>query len=101
MSKYALPATIGAQFVSDDNKSETAETPSGTGATSDPIPDQQEQTSGQSGPNFTEGPDPMAGVKKNAATVMESMEGKTVSMKVYVGSIIGVIVLMLLARCGG
>jgi len=32
---------------------------------------------------------------------MESMEGKTVSMKVYVGSIIGVIVLMLLARCGG
>jgi len=32
---------------------------------------------------------------------MASMEGKTVSMKVYVGTIIGVIVLMLLARCSG
>jgi len=29
------------------------------------------------------------------------MDGKTVSMKIYVGTIIGVIVLMLLARCGG
>jgi hypothetical protein len=33
--------------------------------------------------------------------MMASMEGKTVSMKVYVGTIIGIIVLMLLARCGG
>jgi len=29
------------------------------------------------------------------------MEGKTVSMKVYVGTIVAVVVLMLLARCGG
>jgi hypothetical protein len=29
------------------------------------------------------------------------MEGKTVSMKLYVGTIIGVVVLMMLARCGG
>jgi hypothetical protein len=32
---------------------------------------------------------------------MASMEGKTVSMKLYVGTIIGVVVLMMLARCGG
>jgi hypothetical protein len=56
---------------------------------------------GQSGPRFEQGPDPLAGVKKGAADVMSSMEGKTVSMKTYVGTIIGVIVLMLLARCGG
>ena len=55
----------------------------------------------QDGPMFTKAPDPLAGVKKGAAEVMDSMEGKTVSMKVYVGSIIGVVVLMMLARCGG
>lgn len=53
------------------------------------------------GPEFAPGPDPIAGVKKGAKDVLASMEGKTVSMKVYVGSIIGVVVLMLLARCGG
>ena len=87
--------------MSDDNKSETPETPVNKDAAVDPAPEQQEQASNQDGPKFTEGPDPMAGVRKNAADVMERMEGKTVSMKVYVGSIIGVIVLMLLARCGG
>jgi hypothetical protein len=29
------------------------------------------------------------------------MEGKTVSMKLYIGTIIAIVVLMLLARCGG
>lgn len=60
-----------------------------------------EQQPNQDGPTFTKAPDPLAGVKKSASDVMDSMEGKTVSMKVYVGSIIGVILLMLLARCGG
>ena len=87
--------------MSDDNKNETPETPVSEDAAVDPAPEQQEQAATQNGPKFTKGPDPLAGVRKNAADVMESMEGKTVSMKVYVGSIIGVIVLMLLARCGG
>lgn len=55
----------------------------------------------QSGPKFTEGPDPLADVKRGASNLLDSMEGKTVSMKTYVGTIIGVVVLMLLARCGG
>ncbi len=56
---------------------------------------------GQASPTFTKGPDPLAGVKKGAADAMASMEGKTVSMKVYVGTIVGVVVLMLMARCAG
>ena len=60
-----------------------------------------EQQSTQNGPTFTEGPDPLAGVKKGASNVMASMEGKTVSMKTYVGTIVAVVVLMMLARCGG
>ena len=95
------PQTIGEQPVSDDKKSETTETPASKDATVDPAPEQPEQSSTQSGPTFTEGPDPLAGVKKGAADAMASMEGKTVSMKVYVGSIVAVIVLMLLARCSG
>ncbi len=87
--------------MSDDNKSETTETPANKDAAVDPAPEQPEQSSTQSGPTFTKGPDPLAGVKKGAADVMASMEGKTVSMKVYVGTIVGIIVLMLLARCGG
>ena len=65
------------------------------------TPGQAEQASAQSGPKFTESPDPLAGVKESASNVMDSMEGKTVSMKTYVGTIIGIVVLMLLARCGG
>ncbi len=87
--------------MSDDNKNETTETPASKDAVSDPVLEQHEQDSTQSGPTFTKGPDPLAGVKKGAAYAMASMEGKTVSMKVYVGTIVGVIVLMLLARCGG
>jgi len=87
--------------VSDDNKNETTETPEGKDAMVDPDSEQNEQDSTQSGPTFTKGPDPLEGVKKGAADAMASMEGKTVSMKVYVGTIVGVVVLMLLARCGG
>jgi len=87
--------------VSNDEKNKTEDSPDAEDAAIDPAQEQQERDSAQSGPKFTEGPDPLAGVKKGAADVMDSMEGKTVSMKVYVGSIIAVIVLMLLARCGG
>ena len=87
--------------MSDDNKNQTPETPVSEDTVVDPAAEQQEHAANQDGPKFTEGPDPLAGVRRNAADVMERMEGKTVSMKVYVGSIIGVIVLMLLARCGG
>jgi len=87
--------------VSDDNKNETTETPESEDAVVDSVPEQHEQDSTQSGPTFTKGPDPLAGVKKVVAAAMASMEGKTVSMKVYVGTIVGVVVLMLLARCGG
>ena len=87
--------------MSDDNKNETTETPASKDAVVEPAPEQHEQDSTQSGPTFTKGPDPLAGVKKGAADAMASMEGKTVSMKVYVGTIVGIIVMMLLARCGG
>jgi hypothetical protein len=78
----------GEEPVSDDTKNESTDGPETNGPA-------------ESGPTFTPGPDPLAGVKKGASDVLAGMEGKTVSMKVYVGSIIGVIVLMLLARCGG
>ena len=83
--------------MSDDNKSEATEKPAGEDAAGERAPDQ----SAPSGPTFTKGPDPLAGVKKGASDAMASMEGKTVSMKLYVGTIIGVVVLMMLARCGG
>lgn len=83
--------------MSDDNKNENAE----PAQSRDAGAEQQAQASNQSGPNFTEAPDPLAGLKKTTADLMGSMEGKTVSMKTYVGTIIGVVVLMLLARCGG
>ena len=87
--------------MSDDNNNETTETPASKDAATDSVPEQREQDSAPSGPKFTKAPDPLAGVKKGAAHVMASMEGKTVSMKVYVGTIVGVVVLMLLVRCGG
>jgi hypothetical protein len=86
--------------VSDDKSSESSAAPDGDAA-SEPAAEKQKQYSTQSGPTFEKGSDPLAGVKKGASEAMASMEGKTVSMKVYVGSIVGVIVLMLLARCGG
>ncbi len=87
--------------MNDDNNNETTETPASKDAATDSVPEQHEQDSTPSGPKFTKAPDPLAGVKKGAARVMASMEGKTVSMKVYVGTIVVVIMLMLLARCGG
>ena len=66
-----------------------------------PSEEPKAQTSAPNGPTFTEAPDPLAGLRRWFGGVMDSMEGKTVSMKTYVSSIIGVIVLMMLARCGG
>lgn len=60
---------------------------------------EQERTQG--GPTFTESPDPLSGVRKAAGDAWKSTEGKTVSMRVYIGTIIGVVILMTLARCGG
>lgn len=81
--------------MSEDKKSETKETPADAG----------NDAAGQrapSGPKFTKPPgDPLAGVRKGASDAMASMEGKTVSMKLYVGTIIGFVVLLLLARCSG
>ncbi len=87
--------------MSDNKRDETTKTPASKDAAVDPVPEQHEQDSTQSGPTFTKGPDPLAGVKKGAADAMASMEGKTVSMKVYVSTIVGIILIMLLARCGG
>ncbi len=81
--------------MSEENKNESAE----SSASADPGPEHKAST--KSGPKFTESPDPLAGVKKTTSDLMASMEGKTVSMKIYVGTIIAIIVLMLLARCGG
>ncbi|MDJ0699011.1 MAG: hypothetical protein QNJ07_04075 [Woeseiaceae bacterium] len=61
----------------------------------------EEQKSTQSGPAFTGSPDPMSGVRKATGDAWKSTEGKTVSMRVYIASIVGVIILMMLARCGG
>jgi hypothetical protein len=62
---------------------------------------EDEQKPTQSGPTFTESPDPLSGVRKVTGEAWKSTEGKTVSMRVYIGSIVGVIILMMLARCGG
>ncbi|MDJ0916767.1 MAG: hypothetical protein QNJ05_03320 [Woeseiaceae bacterium] len=86
--------------MSDDKTPEKPEEQNNNAA-GDGSAESASQDSAQSGPTFTQSPDPLAGVKKSATDVLDSMEGKTVSMKVYVGSIIGVILLMLLARCGG
>lgn len=60
-----------------------------------------EQKAGSGGPVFTESPDPLSGVRKAAGDAWKSTEGKAVSMRVYIGSIAAVIILMMLARCGG
>ena len=88
--------------MSDDNKNKATETTASKDREDDAGPEQNTQDSAANGPNFTKAPnDPLAGVKKGASNVMASKKKKTVSMKLYVGSIIGVVVLMLLARCGG
>ena len=87
--------------MSDENKNETSEKTVSDDSLNDPVPEKDAPDSAPSGPTFTKGPDPLAGVKKGASDAMASMEGKTVSMKLYVGTIIGVVILMLLTRCGG
>ncbi len=88
--------------MTEDQKSDTSKQTESDDSVNDSAVEKDAAESTQSGPKFTEAPgDPLAGVKKGASDVMASMEGKTVSMKTYVGTIIGVIVLMLLARCGG
>jgi len=93
--------TTGDQPVSDDNQKEPKQASASIDAEDDQAPQENAQKATQNGPKFTKGPDPLAGVKKGVTDTLAGMEGKTVSMKLYVGSIIGVIVLMLLARCGG
>ncbi len=87
--------------MSDDNKNENSEASANETAENETAREQSAPDSAPSGPKFKKGPDPLAGVKKSASDAMASMEGKQVSMKLYVGTIIGVVVLMLLARCGG
>lgn len=84
--------------MSEENKTESTKSDD---AAVDSAAEQPEQKSTQSGPTFTKGSDPLESVKKGASDAMANMEGKTVSMKLYVGTIVGVIVLMMLARCGG
>ena len=64
------------------------------------TPEDERKTT-QSGPAFTESPDPLSGVRKVTGEAWKNTEGKTVSMRVYIGSIAAVVVLMTLARCGG
>ena len=86
--------------MSEDKETDTKASTDGDEAASESAQEQPDQSSTADGPKFTTAPDPLAGVKKGASDVMASMEGKTVSMKTYVGTIIAVIVLMMLARCG-
>ena len=86
--------------MSDENKNESTGKSESRETGADAAPDQSAQGSTQSGPKFTDAPDPLGGLKKTTSDLMGSMEGKTVSMKLYVGTIIAVVVLMLLARCG-
>jgi hypothetical protein len=87
--------------MSENDKNQKEETPDDDGVTEGTAPGPDQNSSTQDGPKFEQAPDPLAGVRKSTSDVLDSMEGKTVSMKTYVGTIIGVIVLMLLARCGG
>lgn len=79
-------------------KKKSGDLPEPDSAGEDP---EQTQGSSQNGPVFTESPDPLSGVRKATGDAWKSTEGKTVSMRVYIGSIVAVIVLMMLARCGG
>ena len=81
--------------MTDDEKSETP--PSGSAG--DAQAEAPRAT--QSGPTFTEAPDPLANARKAAGDAWKNTEGRTVSLRVYIGSIIAVIVLMMLGRCGG
>lgn len=81
--------------MSDQKETDTPE-PDAVGETPE-----AEQKKTQSGPTFTTSPDPLSGVRKAGSEAWKKTEGKTVSMRVYIGSIAAVIILMMLARCGG
>jgi hypothetical protein len=49
--------------MSDDKTNEGTESAENKDAAAENAPEQQEPASSQSGPNFTEAPDPLAGVK--------------------------------------
>ena len=66
----------------------------------DAAPEEQPRPT-QSGPTFTESPDPLSGIRKAIGDAWKRTEGKTVSMRVYIGSILAIIIVMMLARCGG
>lgn len=79
-----------------EGKSDKAPQPDSVNATPE---DEPRPT--KSGPTFTEAPDPLSGVRKATGEAWKKTEGKTVSMRVYIGSILAVVIVMLLARCGG
>lgn len=86
--------------MSEENKNDAnEETAAETESASEAEAPESEAKPTQDGPQFTEAPSPLDGVTKATKNVWDGMDGKTVSMRVYVGSIIGVIVLMMLARC--
>ena len=93
--------------MSDDKSQAENDTADANGKASDEAGDdaaeaaRKEQPKRQSGPTFTEAPDPLGGIGGWLKDILASMEGRSVSMKTYVGTIIGVVVLMMLARCGG
>lgn len=86
--------------MNENDKNESADSSASTETSGDAASEQRDQGSTQGGPKFTDAPDPLAGVKKTTSDLMANMEGKTVSLKLYIGTIIAVVVLMLLARCG-
>lgn len=82
-----------------DTDDEVSPEESTTAGEAEPAPD---PAPSPSGPKFEDSaPDPLAGFRRWSSELWDSMEGKTVSMRAYVGSLAAVIVLMLLARCGG
>lgn len=97
--------------MSEDNKNQAEDTAADTAADAgadESSASESAKSKTTEGVQWEAKPDPMESVKKGADsvkkganTVLDSMEGKTVSMKTYVGSIIAVIILMMLARCGG
>ena len=89
------------ELASNDADTDPAEADSADAGPADPAPESAEKPSGTSGPTFTEAPSPLDGITESASNVWNGMEGKTVSMRTYIGTIIGVVVLMMLARCGG
>jgi hypothetical protein len=81
--------------MSEEKSNEAPERDSGDAAS------EEEPRPTQSGPTFTESPDPLSGIRKATGEAWKRTEGKTVSIRFYIGSILAVIIVMMLARCGG